>query len=176
MMGVMDERRQSEPWTRNASWDAGRLLAPACAETISAPAETSNAKPCRTAMRRTYRQSDNEHGACRYIVTRACDEGCRRSYACARFLDMGGIGIRTLSAFPRWLRHPWTGAASSKKARPRTSSPAADDSPRWSSSKRPAGTGSRRPRDRARCFACSAAPSHSISPQSAPRSSCSSTS
>jgi hypothetical protein len=26
----MDERHQSKPWTRIASWEAGRLLTPAC--------------------------------------------------------------------------------------------------------------------------------------------------
>ena len=48
MMGVIDERRQSKPWTRNASWDAGRLLSPAYNETSSDAVKTSNAKLCRT--------------------------------------------------------------------------------------------------------------------------------
>src|SRR5687768_6142884 len=41
---LMDERRQSRPWTQNASWEAGRLLIPARWKSISRSAARSNAE------------------------------------------------------------------------------------------------------------------------------------
>ena len=41
-MLLIDERRQSKPWTRNASWDAGRLLPPRVLNTSSERTDLPN--------------------------------------------------------------------------------------------------------------------------------------